>query len=150
MAKKKIVKKPAEKSEIQAAVRKAYEIMKKEDLVELEWAEKNSFKLTLRRKGAFAAAAAGGPAAGPLAEKPPADYIRSPMNGIFYTSAAPGEPPFVKENDEISAGTTVCIIEAMKLMNEVQVERGCRIIKVLVNNAEAVKVNQPIFEIEAI
>jgi len=72
----------------------------------------------------------------------------SPMNGIFYRTPSPGAEPFVKESDKITSGATVCIIEAMKLMNEVQVERNCKIIKVLIDNASPVKINQPLFEVE--
>jgi acetyl-CoA carboxylase biotin carboxyl carrier protein len=69
------------------------------------------------------------------------------MNGIFFDSSRPGEDSFVKKGKEIKKDTTVCIIEAMKLMNEVRVEKPCRIKEVMVKNAESVQIKQPLFKI---
>lgn len=71
--------------------------------------------------------------------------IESPVNGVFYCSPSSDSPPFVREGDIVAANQTVCIIEAMKLMNEIKAEFKCRIVKVMVFNAESVIAGQPIF-----
>ncbi|MCD8741945.1 acetyl-CoA carboxylase biotin carboxyl carrier protein [Mucilaginibacter roseus] len=74
--------------------------------------------------------------------------IKSPMIGTFYRSAGPDKPLFVNVGDEVKAGTTVCIIEAMKLFNEIESEVSGRIVKVLVDNASPVEYDQPLFLVE--
>jgi len=74
--------------------------------------------------------------------------IKSPMIGTFYRTAKPDMPPFVKEGDEVKKGQTVCIIEAMKLFNEIESEFSGKIVKVLVENATPVEYDQPLFIIE--
>jgi acetyl-CoA carboxylase biotin carboxyl carrier protein len=78
-----------------------------------------------------------------------AAQISAPMPGTFYTSPAPEMPPFVKEGDHISVGTVVCIVEAMKVMNEVKSELSGVVSKVLCDNASPVEFGQPLFEIKA-
>lgn len=74
--------------------------------------------------------------------------IKSPMIGTFYRSAAPEKPLFVNIGDEIKSGQVLCIIEAMKLFNEIEAEVSGRIVKVLVDNASPVEYDQPLFLIE--
>jgi acetyl-CoA carboxylase biotin carboxyl carrier protein len=76
--------------------------------------------------------------------------IKSPMIGTFYHSPTPDKPIFVNVGDEIKAGTVVCIIEAMKLFNEIESEVSGRIVKVLVQNASPVEYDQPLFLVEPI
>ncbi|MBB6110342.1 acetyl-CoA carboxylase biotin carboxyl carrier protein [Mucilaginibacter lappiensis] len=76
--------------------------------------------------------------------------IKSPMIGTFYRSASPDKPLFVNVGDEIKTGTVVCIIEAMKLFNEIESEISGRIVKVLVDNASPVEYDQPLFLVEPI
>ena len=76
--------------------------------------------------------------------------IKSPMIGTFYGTAAPDKPSFVEIGDEIAVGKTVCIIEAMKLFNEIESEIAGRIVKVLVQNATPVEYDQPLFLVEPI
>ncbi|TAF45626.1 MAG: acetyl-CoA carboxylase biotin carboxyl carrier protein [Sphingobacteriales bacterium] len=76
--------------------------------------------------------------------------VKSPMIGTFYRSANPEKPPFVNVGDEISVGQVLCVIEAMKLFNEIESEVVGRIVKVLVDNASPVEYDQPLFLIEAI
>jgi acetyl-CoA carboxylase biotin carboxyl carrier protein len=76
------------------------------------------------------------------------ETIVSPLAGIFYRSPNPEADPFVNESDQISEGQTLCIVEAMKLMNEITAERACKVAKILVENAEAVEEGQPLFIIE--
>ena len=74
--------------------------------------------------------------------------IKSPMIGTFYRSATPGKPPFVEIGDEITTGKVVCIIEAMKLFNEIESEVKGRIVKVLADDASPVEYDQPLFLVE--
>jgi len=74
--------------------------------------------------------------------------IKSPMIGTFYRSSSPDKPSFVNVGDEVSSGKVICIIEAMKLFNEIESEVSCRIVKVLVENASPVEYDQPLFLVE--
>ena len=74
--------------------------------------------------------------------------IKSPMIGTFYRSASPDKPNFVNVGDEIAPGKPICIIEAMKLFNEIESEHKGRIVKVLVENSSPVEYDQPLFIID--
>lgn len=74
--------------------------------------------------------------------------IKSPMIGTFYRAAGPGKPIFVNVGDEIKPGKTICIIEAMKLFNEIESEVSGRIVKVLVDDAKPVEYDQPLFLVD--
>jgi acetyl-CoA carboxylase biotin carboxyl carrier protein len=74
--------------------------------------------------------------------------IKSPMIGTFYRSASPQNPPFVNVGDEIKKGQVVCIIEAMKLFNEIESDFSGRIVKVLVDNASPIEYDQDLFLVE--
>lgn len=74
--------------------------------------------------------------------------IKSPIVGTFYCSPAPDSDPFVKTGDIVSTGTVLCIIEAMKLMNEIESDVSGKIVKILVENGQPVEYNQPLFHIE--
>ncbi len=74
--------------------------------------------------------------------------IKSPMVGTFYQSASPGAAALVQVGDEVKVGQAVCIIEAMKIMNEIEADRAGRITRILVTNGQAVEFGQPLFAIE--
>jgi acetyl-CoA carboxylase biotin carboxyl carrier protein len=74
--------------------------------------------------------------------------IKAPMIGTFYRSSAPDKPPYVKVGDRIKKGDVLCVIEAMKLFNEIQSEVSGKVIKVMADNAQAVEYDQPLFLIE--
>ena len=74
--------------------------------------------------------------------------IKSPMIGTFYRSSTPGKPPFVEIGDDVAPGKVVCIIEAMKLFNEIESEVKGRIVKVLADDASPVEYDQPLFLVE--
>lgn len=74
--------------------------------------------------------------------------IKSPMIGTFYRSSSPDSPSFVNVGDAVNPGQTVCIIEAMKLFNEIESEVSGRIVKILVENASPVEYDQPLFLVE--
>lgn len=103
-----------------------------------------------------AAAPAPAPQASPAAEAPmPASddnskyvEIKSPMIGTFYRSPKPEDPAFVNVGDKVSAGDKVCIVEAMKLLNEIESEVSGTIVKVLVDNASPVEYDQPLFLVD--
>ncbi len=74
--------------------------------------------------------------------------IKSPMVGTFYRSSSPDKPPFAKVGDSISSGDVVCIVEAMKLFNEIEAEVSGKIVKVLVEDAQPVEYDQVLFMVE--
>ena len=86
-------------------------------------------------------------AAAPAEEDEPL-FITSPIVGTFYSAAAPDVPAFVKVGDHVKNGQTVCILEAMKLMNEIQCEYDCEIEAVLVSNEQKVEYGQPLFRVK--
>jgi len=92
--------------------------------------------------------------AAPVAAQPPVVTqpnlleIKSPMIGTFYLTPNPDSPSFVSEGDSIKAGQTVCIIEAMKLFNEIESEISGKIVKILVSNATPVEYDQPLFLVD--
>lgn len=96
------------------------------------------------------AAPATAPAAAPSAPAAPdaAKLMKSPMVGTFYRSASPTAAPFVEEGASVKEGDTLCIIEAMKMMNQIQADRSGVIKKILVENGSTVEFDQPLFEFE--
>jgi acetyl-CoA carboxylase biotin carboxyl carrier protein len=95
-----------------------------------------------------AAPVSAAPAATPAAPENNYLTIKSPMIGTFYRSSSPETPSFVNVGDEISKGDVICIIEAMKLFNEIEAEFGGKVVKVLVDNASPVEYDQPLFLID--
>ncbi len=76
------------------------------------------------------------------------DTINSPMIGTFYASPSPESGPFVKVGDTVKAGQALCILEAMKIMNEVEAEFDCKIVKILVEDSSPVEYDMPLFVVE--
>ncbi|MBI3996493.1 MAG: acetyl-CoA carboxylase biotin carboxyl carrier protein [Candidatus Omnitrophica bacterium] len=91
---------------------------------------------------------AGGTRSTPPAEDSHRIVIKSPMVGTFYRAPAPDAPPFVEMGQDLEVGQVVCIIEAMKLMNEIKAEVSGRIAEVLVDNGSPVEFGQPLFVVE--
>jgi acetyl-CoA carboxylase biotin carboxyl carrier protein len=137
--------------------------------------EQKDFKVTIKQKEdkvtqvvsapvasapvyAAAPAISGAPAAGsaPAAEKPKAEdtsasnliTIKSPMIGTFYRRPTPDKPNFIEVGDEIAEGKVVCIIEAMKLFNEIESEVKGKVVKILAEDASPVEYDQPLFLVE--
>ncbi|WP_046242681.1 acetyl-CoA carboxylase biotin carboxyl carrier protein [Hymenobacter terrenus] len=96
------------------------------------------------------AAAAATTAAAAPAEAPAGNYrpLKAPMIGTFYRSSGPDSPAFVQVGDVVEKGQVICIIEAMKLFNEIEAEESGRVVKALVENATPVEYDQPLFLIE--
>ena len=76
------------------------------------------------------------------------EKVLSPMPGVFYSAQSPDKPPFVSEGDRVVKGQVLCIIESMKIMNEIECEQNGVIKKVLVKNSDPVEFNQPLFIID--
>ena len=96
-----------------------------------------------------ASSAPAAPAAAP-AESANGITIKSPMIGTFYRTPSPDKPMFVNVGDEIKVGQVICIVEAMKLFNEIESEVSGRIVKILVENASPVEYDQPLFIVEPV
>ncbi len=142
-------------------IKEMIQLMNENNLTELE-IEKEDMKIRLK-KGASGTieAVSSEPSsvpAQPVREKvapppppppaPPKTIIYSPMVGTFYAQPAPDAPPFVQPGTQIEVGKVVCIIEAMKLMNEIKAEVRGKIAEVLVNNGDPVEFGQPLFSLE--
>lgn len=97
---------------------------------------------------AATAPAPAAPAAAPASAPANTITIKSPMIGTFYRSSAPDKPSFVNVGDEVAPGKVVCIVEAMKLFNEIESEVKGKIVKVLVEDASPVEYDQPLFLVE--
>lgn len=146
------------------------DLMNQNDLLELEVVEDNK-KIRLKKMyeggakivpmpmaGAPAAAAAPMPAAAPAAASAPAPAaeaesasgtpVKSPMVGTFYRAASPESPNYVEVGDKVGPDTVICILEAMKVFNEIRAEMEGTITKILVENGEAVEYGQPLFLVE--
>lgn len=89
------------------------------------------------------------PAAGTARDEEEHSVIKSPMVGTFYLAPDPDTKPYVKVGDSVGKGTTVCILEAMKVFNEIQSEVSGKVVAILVENGEPVEFGQPLFKIDA-
>jgi acetyl-CoA carboxylase biotin carboxyl carrier protein len=101
-------------------------------------------------EGAASPGATGSPAPPPgtaSAADEELHLVRSPIVGTFYESPSPGSPPFVKPGDMVEAGQVLCIVEAMKLMNEIESDAAGEIVKILVSNGQPIEYGQELFSI---
>jgi len=151
-------------------IRRLVELMKEHDLTEIDLRQEN-MRIQLRRGGADApietiarpvaatssnpapVAAVAAPSNAAPAESPPPDethlaQITSPIVGTFYAATDPETPAYVKVGDHVGPETTVCIVEAMKVFNEIPAEMSGKIIAVLANNGEPVEYGQPLFKVD--
>ncbi|MCE9548682.1 MAG: acetyl-CoA carboxylase biotin carboxyl carrier protein [Planctomycetia bacterium] len=139
-------------------LRRLVELMKEHDLGEVDLAQGEQ-RIRLRRGGEMVLAppAAPAPRSAPPAGAAPAEpaestahlaIIKSPMVGTFYVASNPETPAFVKVGDHVGPDSTVCIIEAMKVFNEVPAEISGKIVAVLVQNGDPVEFNQPLFKVD--
>jgi acetyl-CoA carboxylase biotin carboxyl carrier protein len=149
----------------QREVRRLAELLREYGLSEVE-VEREGVRIRLRREAAPVAAAASGPVgapAGPTVASPVAATaapgapgledahlltIEAPMVGTFYRAASPDAQPFVRDGDRVKKGQVVCIIEAMKLMNEIESKVAGRVVKVVVENSQPVEYGQSLFLLE--
>lgn len=150
-------------------IRRLVELMEEHDLAEVDLRQGEQ-RIRLRRGMEPQVYSGGGPQPGPAhssaggprpahsAESTPvapaaadsnATLIKSPMVGTFYSAANPDSPPFVKVGDIVAPDTVVCIIEAMKVFNEIQAEAAGQVAAVLVENGQPVEFGQPLYKIVA-
>ena len=143
-------------------VKKLIELLEESDIAEIEIHEGEE-SVRISRASSLAApmftapvgvqtaampAAAAHAAAEPAAPKEPEGHlIRSPMVGTFYRAPSPGAKPFVVEGQAVSTGETLCIIEAMKILNQIESDKSGKVIEILVENGQPVEYNEPLFVI---
>jgi len=145
-------------------IKKLIELLEESNIGELEIKEGEE-SVRISRFGAAVVAAplaapapvaapAAAPAAGPAATAAPAaapapsgHVVKSPMVGTFYRSGSPGAKPFVEKGQQVKVGDPVCIIEAMKMMNQIEADKAGTIGEILVGDGEAVEFDQPLFTI---
>jgi acetyl-CoA carboxylase biotin carboxyl carrier protein len=146
-------------------IRRLVQLMKEHGLTAMDL-QQSGMRIRLRRGGGSpvrettAPAAAPPPAApapneaprpaalAPVAAEAHIVFVKSPMVGTFYAAPDPDSPPFVKVGDSVGPGTVVCIVEAMKVFNEIQAEVAGKIVAVLVENGEPVEFGQPLFKVD--
>ncbi|MBN1297331.1 acetyl-CoA carboxylase biotin carboxyl carrier protein [bacterium] len=139
-------------------IRQLARMLKEEHIEEIEIQEGDSYlRLKTTRKATVAeVVAVNGPDKEvetphrPVKESTPVSgskIIASPLAGMFYRSKAPGQPPFVSVGDRVKKGRSLCILEAMKLMNELEAEQDCEILEILVEDALSVYEGQALFRI---
>ncbi len=146
-------------------VKKLIELLEESDVAEIEIHEGEE-SVRISRYSAMPAAmampammpqaSAAAPAAAPAAAAPAPESepeiaghaVRSPMVGTFYRSPSPGSKPFVEVGQQVSAGDTLCIIEAMKILNQIESDKAGTVKKILVDNGEPVEYNEPLFIID--
>ncbi|MBK9132175.1 MAG: acetyl-CoA carboxylase biotin carboxyl carrier protein [Gammaproteobacteria bacterium] len=147
-------------------IKKLIELLEESDLAEIEVQEgEESVRISRHGKAvqtvmgaapmmtapapAVQAAAPAAPAGEPAAPPPPKGHtITSPIVGSFYRSPAPGSPAFVEVGQRVNAGDTLCIIEAMKMLNQIESDKAGVVAAVLVENGQPVEYGQPLFIIE--
>jgi len=140
--------------------RRLVELMKEHDLSEVDLRRADE-RIRLRRGGELVVAthSVAPPLPAPAAQAPPKPsegkpaeekglVIKSPMVGTFYASSSPESPPFVKVGDRVGADTTVCIIEAMKVFNEIPAECTGKITAILVENGDPVEYGQALYRVD--
>ncbi len=150
----------------QKEIKELIEFLIEKDIAEFEL-ERGDVKMRIKRGGyaapaqevqtvpATAAAATAAPvvaAAPPRAPKPAEEnlhIVRSPIVGTYYESPSPGAPPFVKPGDVVEMGQVICIVEAMKLMNEIESDAAGEVVKMLVKNGQPIEYNQELFALRA-
>ena len=143
-------------------IKKLIEIIEESDIAEIEISEgEESVRISRYSSSIPAPVAVAAPvatiaAAAPVAtaiaeaaiETPSGHVVKSPMVGTFYSSASPEAGPFVKVGQKVSEGETLCIIEAMKILNQIESDKSGTIKQILVDNAQPVEYDQPLFIIE--
>jgi acetyl-CoA carboxylase biotin carboxyl carrier protein len=146
-------------------IRELYDLMVAEGLTYLEVKDEGvEIRLDRERKAAIAAAplptAEQAPASSASSDEPDEKApsaaaesnqpsISAPLAGVFYRASSPTSASFVKEGDVVEPGQTLCIVEAMKVMNEIKAESRCRIVRIVAENARPVTAGQPLFLVES-
>lgn len=135
-------------------IKKLIEIIEESDIAELEISEgEESVRISRYSSpppvaAAPLVAAAAAPTAPAAEEKTAGHVVKSPMVGTFYRSSSPGAKPFVEIGQSVDVGDTLCIIEAMKILNQIEADKSGTVTQVRVEDAQPVEYNQPLFIIE--
>ncbi len=149
----------AKENNLEEKVKSLYEVMQQEKVEEIR-IDSSDIKLHIRRKNYSRPVQRVVPqvqqsqpvqqetAAAPQQVVSGDSTIKSPITGVFYRSPSPTSPMFVKEGDVVESGKTLCIVEAMKVMNEIKATERAKIVKVLVENGESITSQQDLFVIE--
>ena len=135
------------------------ELLEKHKLSEIKYSEDDKYSITLKSASAVAVQAVAAPVAAPVAGSAPAaapaansdeglHIVTSELVGTFYASASPDSDPYVKVGDKVEADSTVCIVEAMKVMNEIKAEVAGEIVEITVDNGTPVEYGQAIIKIK--
>lgn len=141
-------------------VKKLIELLEESDIAEIEIHEGEE-SVRISRASTIAPAMMAAPVAAPVAaaaapamaeapaaaKEPEGHIIRSPMVGTFYRAPSPGAKQFVTEGQSVSNGETLCIIEAMKILNQIESDKSGKVLEVLVENGQPVEYNEPLFVI---
>lgn len=141
-------------------VKKLIELLEESDIAEIEIHEGEE-SVRISRASTIAPAMMAAPVAAPIAaaaapavaeapaaaKEPEGHIIRSPMVGTFYRAPSPGAKQFVTEGQSVSNGETLCIIEAMKILNQIESDKSGKVLEVLVENGQPVEYNEPLFVI---
>ena len=149
----------AKENNLEEKVKSLYEVMQQEKVEEIR-IDSSDMKLHIRRKNYSrpvqrVAQTTSAPVRQEASSSAPQQEvaggestIKSPITGVFYRSPSPTSPMFVKEGDVVETGKTLCIVEAMKVMNEIKATERAKIVKVLVENGESITSQQDLFVIE--
>ena len=142
-------------------IKKLIELVDETDITEIEISEGEESVRISRQAAPIATVAAVAPAAAPVALQPAAPVeeaadnaivsghaVKSPMVGTFYRASSPNAPSFVEVGQTVSEGETICIIEAMKILNQIEADKSGTIKQVLIENGQPVEFDQPLFIIE--
>jgi biotin carboxyl carrier protein len=127
-----------------------YNFMLEQNIEEMELKDKNSYvKLRRRTKKSIKPSVSQDSTGTPVVDTTPKGMpVKSPLNGIFYRAASPQSAPFVKEGDVVEQEAVLCIVEAMKVMNEIRAERKYKVLKILIENGKSVNADQNMFLVE--
>lgn len=156
--KKAAAKTAVKESPILKDVKQLYSFMQDNSIDTIEYDQNGLYLRLVKAKPAMvpvpvnvgAAASAGGAAHPAAAQEQYKEVIKSPLMGIFFRGSTPSAPPFVKEGAQVKKGEVICLIEAMKVFNEVRADFNCIVQKVLVENGKPIKQGDALFAIERV
>lgn len=153
-----VAKKTAKESPILKEVKQLYGFMQDNNLESIEYDQKGLYLRLVKTRPAIVPVpvAVGGAAVSATGNAPVAtvpqykEVLKAPLTGIFFRGSTPSAPPFVKEGATVQKGDVICLLEAMKVFNEMRADYTCIIKKVLVENGKPVKQGEPLFAIERV
>ena len=152
-----VAKQAAKESPILKEVKQLYGFMQDNNLESIEYDQKGLYLRLVKTRPAMVpvpVAVGGNPVTGGTSmmsvEQQYKEVFKAPLTGIFFRGSTPSAPPFVKEGATVQKGDVICLLEAMKVFNEMRADYACVIKKVLVENGKPVKQGEPLFAIERV